>query len=305
MTTTINTSTGAFFDRAKTNLASLRSQAEALQQQLSTGTTLTSASDDPVAASRLRHLQRADRLAKIDMGNVDRANSDLALADTALNSFATYIDRAKELATWASSNTLSDAQRTSIGDELAQIREGVLALANSRDSQGFALFGGGSSAAAYTTDASGNATYAGTSQATRIPIGDGQSVTTGLTGPAVLGFAVGGAQTDLLSVLKTLTDGVKAGAADPAGAARDALAGLDAGLQTVTTQQTIVGARMSWLDVMTDHATKVAEQRASEEADVGGIDIAATTVDLQRALLVLQASQASFTKLSSLTLFNT
>lgn len=160
--TIINNSTSAFFERSILGMGALRQQAETLQKQLDTGQRLTQSSDDPVAASQMRQLQRADALAKIDTANADRAKTDLSLADTALTSISSYITRAKELATQAGNGTLSASQRASIGQELDQIHSGLVALANSRNSAGHALFGGQAAGNAYTLDASGNAVYAGT-----------------------------------------------------------------------------------------------------------------------------------------------
>ena len=105
--TSISTSTSAFFDRAKTDIGSLRKRAEVLQEQLGSGDKLTRSSDDPVAASRLRVLSRANELSAIDKANSDRANADLTLADSALSTFSDYIIRAKELATTAANGTLN------------------------------------------------------------------------------------------------------------------------------------------------------------------------------------------------------
>ena len=99
--TSISTSTSAFYDRAKTDIATLRKRAETLQEQLGGGDKLSRSSDDPVAASRLRVLSRANSLSSIDESNANRANADLTLADSALKTFADYIIRAKELATYA------------------------------------------------------------------------------------------------------------------------------------------------------------------------------------------------------------
>ncbi|MBW8754494.1 MAG: flagellar biosynthesis protein FlgL, partial [Sphingomonadales bacterium] len=60
--TSISTSTAAFFDRSKTDMATLQKRAETLQQELSAGDKLARSSDDPVAASRLRVLARSDSL---------------------------------------------------------------------------------------------------------------------------------------------------------------------------------------------------------------------------------------------------
>ena len=50
------TSTAAFFERSTQSLTALRSQAEDLQNQISTNSKLTKSSDNPLAASQLRTL---------------------------------------------------------------------------------------------------------------------------------------------------------------------------------------------------------------------------------------------------------
>ena len=155
--TIIGTSTGAFFDRARTGIADLRKQAEALQAQMGSGRKLTRSSDDPVAASRLRSMSRAGQLATVDGANADRASADLKLADAALSAFADIIIRAQELATQAANGTLSGNQRAGIAAELQQIHGHLAALANSRDAAGHALFGGESAGDAYALDGMGNA----------------------------------------------------------------------------------------------------------------------------------------------------
>jgi flagellar hook-associated protein 3 FlgL len=302
--TSISTSTSAFFDRSINDMGTLRKQSETLQEQLSKGDKLARSSDDPVAASRMRVLQRADSLSQIDSANANRANADLNLADSALSSFTNYVTRAKELATQAATGTLTDAQRASLGNELQQIYGNLVSLANSRDSAGHALFGGESAGDAYTLDASGNATYVGTASSGDLALGDGQSITRGLTGPEFLNFSVNGTPTNLLAVVKSLGDALQGGVADPQSAARDGMTALDAGLDAVTTGQTVVGSRLSWIDLTSQRRTNLGELRANEEQDIGGTDIASTIAQLQQSMLVLQASQASFSKLASLSLFD-
>lgn len=302
--TMISTSTSAFFERSTQGIGTLRARAEELQTQLSKGQKLSRSSDDPVAASRLRTLARADALSNIDMTNANRATADLTLADSALSSFANYITRAKELATQAGTGTLSTAQRAGIGQELKQMVGDLVALANSRDSSGHSLFGGETAGDAYTVDAAGNASYNGTATSGELPLGDGQTITRGLTGPEFLSFDVNGTPTDLIAVVKALGDTLISGAGDPAAAARDALGTLDTSLETLTTAQTVVGSRLSWIDLTTERRTNLSELRTGEEQDIGATDIASTVADLQQVMLVLEASQASFSKLSSLSLFD-
>ena len=293
------TSTSAFFDRATLDLTSLRAQAEDLQSQISSGQRLLQSSDDPLAASRLRTLARTDTLSKVDTAAANRATSDLNLADAALGQFANYVTRAQELATQAASSTLTSSQRASIGSELGQIQQNLVALANTRDSAGNALFGGDTAGDAYQVDpATGAASYMGTGTASQLALGDGQSVSRTFTGPEFLNFKdKAGNPTDLMVVVKGLADALQAGGPTAAGAARTALDTLGNGLDAITTAQTIVGSRLSWIDLNTERQTTMAEARTAEQADVGGTDTTAAIVRLQELSTVLQASQASFAKL--------
>ena len=302
--TTISTSTSAFFERASLNIADLRKRAEDLQSQMSSGDRFANSSENPVSASRLRTLSRADSLSSVDKTNANRANADLSLTDATLSSFTDYISRTLELATQAANGTLTNAQRSSIGVELSHLHGDLVVLANSRDSAGHALFGGETGGDAYTLDGSGNAVYIGTASAGELPIGDGQTVNRGLTGPEFLNFDVNGVPTNLMAVVKGLADALQGGSPDPAGAASDALAALHKGLESVTTGQTLVGARLNWIDITLSRQENLGELRADEQSQIGSTDLAGTIAQLQQAMLVLEASQASFAKLAGLSLFD-
>ena len=301
--TIISTSTSAFYDRSTLDIADLRKQAEGLQADLSTGQKISRSSDDPVGASRMRQLQRADSLSQIDVTNAAKATADLQLTDGAVGSLADYIGRLNEPTTQAANGTMTPAARAGIGTEIEAIRGNIIQLANSRDSAGNALFGGQSAGDAYSVDAAGNATYIGTATAASLPLGDGQNVTRAMTGPELLSFSVNGQPTDLLASLKTLADALKAGGSGVTQAMQDGLGALDQGLNAVTTAQTVIGSRLSWIDLTTERRTTMSEMRTSEENDVGGTDIASTVAKLQETMTVLQASQASFTKLAGMSLF--
>lgn len=302
--TIVSTSTSAFYERSMMDLSALRARSEELQSSLSSGQRLAQSSDDPVAASRMRQLQRTDALTTVDTANAQLATTDLQLADGALSSFADYVTRVKELAVQAATGTLTPAQRAGIGGEIAAIRLNVIQLANSRDSAGNALFGGQAAGDAYTVTAAGAARYDGSTAAGDLPLGDGQTVTRSLTGPEFLNFSVNGTGTDLMAAMKALADGLQAGGTGAQQAARDGLDAMDQGLDAITTAQTVVGTRLSWIDVTATRRTNLSEMRSTEEADVGGTDIATTVAQLQQTMTVLQASQASFTKLASLSLFD-
>jgi flagellar hook-associated protein 3 FlgL len=298
----ISLSTSAFYQRTTGQIGSLRTEAEDLQRQIGSGERLARSSDDPVAAARLRTLSRGERLAEIDQRNSDQARSDLRMADDALGSIANSIIKAQALVMQAVGGTLNEDQRAAVGQEIAALRQGLLDIANGRNGAGHALFGGQASGAAY--DQSGaDVVYVGTAGLAPAAIGDGQSVVPGLTGPEVFGVEIGGVDTDLFTILGTLAAALQAGG-DVTNPAQDALSGLEAGLGKVTTAQTVVGARLGWIEVMDLRRENTAELVTEEKATVGGADLATTMTRLQEVMTVLEASQASFVRLASLSLFD-
>ncbi|WP_395391899.1 flagellar biosynthesis protein FlgL [Novosphingobium sp. BL-8A] len=302
--TIVSTSTSAFFERSRNDMKNLRTQAENYQSQMSSGLKFDRSSDNPVAASRLRNLSRQEALSGIDKTNASRANADLSLADSTMSDMSDALMQVQDLATQAANSTLTDDQRASIGTQLDQVFSNLLALANARDSNGHALFGGASAGDAYSLDSAGNAVYVGTASTDSLPLGDGQSVTRSMTGPEFLSFTnSSGNQTDLLAVVKGLADALKGGT-DPTGAASAALTDLKTGLDTLTTGQTVVGTRLAWIDVVDDRRTNLSELRSTEESDIGGADPATTIANLQETMTVLEAAQSTFGKLASLSLFN-
>jgi flagellar hook-associated protein 3 FlgL len=300
----VTNGTLAFYSRSTTQMSAIRREAETLQSRLATGSRLDRSSDDPVAASRLRGLERNDRLGAIDAANAARAKDGLSLTAGTLASVAQDLARTRELALWAANETLAHQERASIGQEIAQLRLTILGNINASDGNGQPLFAGEAGGTAYQLDAAGNAVYAGTPVSGDIALGDGQIVTRGVTGPEFVQFSSGGTTTDLFAVMKTLSDALQGASADPAATARDAVAALDDALESLTRTQTLVGTRLAWIETVQDRQVAKSENRAAEKADVGGVDLATTIAGLQQMLTVLEASQGGFSRLSSLSLFN-
>ena len=291
--------TASFYARASAAIGSVRVRAEDLQGSIATGERLTRSSDDPLAASRLRRLAQSETLAKVDSANANRASADLALADDALAGFADGLARTRELALQAGSGTLNDSQRAAIGSELSQIHANLVALANARDSAGHALFGGETNGAAYALDAGGNATYLGTASSGALDLGSGVTVSRSLTGPEFLGSSGG-----TLDLVAALAAALRTGSPDPRTAAQGALSSLDAATRKIGTAQAVVGGRLAAIDLTTERAVRTGELRAAEQSRLGDTDLATAIAELQQTMLVLEASQASFARLSNLSLFD-
>lgn len=296
-------STSAFYDSALASMSTLQAQATALQAQISSGKRLSASSDDPVAAAQLRTFAQTDAISTVDVGDSNAAQASLNLSDNALTSVTNVVQSIQTLAIQASSSTLNDSQRANIGTQITALQQNLIALANSKNPSGNPLFGGETAGPAYSLDTSGNATYVGTASAAQTSLGTGLSVTSGVTGPQVFSFTSGGTATDLLAVVKALGTALQSGSGGQA-AAQTSLTQLSDGLKAVSTAQTLVGTRLAWIDTTNTIRTQVSQQRTDQESNVGSTDITAAVTKLQQTMTALQASQASFVKLSSLSLFS-
>ncbi|WP_353226601.1 flagellar biosynthesis protein FlgL [Novosphingobium sp.] len=305
MTIIGTTSTSNFYATAAEQLASLQSQASAISTSISSGNQFTSASQAPAAAAQMRMLQLQDSQATVDTASANKATANLQLADSVMGQMINDINQARTLTNQAATGTVSDKERASIGTQLAQIQGDLFNLANSRDSNGNALFGGGVKGNAYARDAAGNLSYVGAATSQALPIGGGQTVQSSMTGPEVLNITdAHGNATNLIDALGALATALKAGGAAAQTAAQDGLTTLANGLDATTTAQTVVGSREAWIALSMENQTAQSTARATEESQVGDTDVSKAAIKLQQLTTALQASQSCFVRLSGLSLFN-
>lgn len=303
-----NVSTSGFYESSITSLNKLRQSTNKLQQQISTSNKLTASSDDPLAAAQMRAMQAEDAMATATTANSNAAKTRLNQTDDVLSQVTNIVTQLQTLATQAANATLGTSDRQAVGTQITAYYSQLMSLANTKDSNGNPLFGGQGTGNAYSLDASGNLVYNGTSSAATVSVGTGVSVTTGVTGPEFLNFtASDGSSKNLLSMVKTLGETLTNSAttsADAIAAAQTAQKDLTASLDTVDTTQTVVGTRLNWISTTSTLQTGVNTQRTTRESSVGGTDLTSAAAELTQQMTVLEAAQASFVKLSSLSLFS-
>ena len=305
MTITSSTSTSSFYTAAAQQLGTLQQEVSTVTTQISSGNQYTSASQDPVAAAQMRMLQLQDSLASTDTASANKATANLQLADSAMTSMINDINQARTLTTQAANGTLTDTQRASIGTQMAQIQSDMLSLANTRDANGNALFGGGANGDAYAMGSTGTVTYLGNATSQTLPIGGGQSVASSMTGPEALSMTdAAGNATNVIDAIGALATALKGGGASAQTAASTGLTTLSNALDAVTTAQTVIGSREAWVALNTQNQTAQSTTRATEESQIGDTNVSAAAIKLQELTTALQASQSCFVRLSSLSLFN-
>lgn len=287
------------FDSSSAQMRRLSAEAGRINTTIATGVRFTQPSEDVVAFRALAGIKRAGEDTAVAQANLKRAGSLLDSTDAALASVETQMQRAQEIAIAAGSGTVSPEQRAIYAAELDAMVQDLARLANGTDATGQPLFSGTSTDAPYTIAADGTVTYVGAGEASPIPIGEGASIAATVPGSKAFGFTGVGGETDIFATVKGLADSLRAGSV-PSGTLGDVKAALD----NLGTTRASVGARGARVEIETARLADVAVARETTRAGLEDTDPYEAYAALQKTLSILEATQASFGKLSQLSLFD-
>ncbi|WP_145960947.1 flagellar hook-associated protein FlgL [Sphingosinithalassobacter portus] len=290
-------STNQLYSHATSQITGLSIDANRLQTQIATNKRVDAPSDDATAWRRIQTLDRDGANAKADAANVDLAQTILGETDVALSGVEKQLQHAQELALQAASDTLNETDRAAISAELDGVVDELFSLANQTDVRGQPLFAGATGDTAYVKQDDGTIRFAGSGEPAAIPIGNGDSVQASVSGARVFGSDGDGA----FGALAALASALQAGDTGAIGQAADAIG--DA-LSSVGATRASVGARAIRLDYVAERFDTAATTRTESRSALEEVDMTAAIAELQKTLTVLDATQSSFTKLTSLSLFD-
>lgn len=300
--TTIGTS--LFYDRSASRINALASQTQALQTQIFTGQRFAAPSDNNVAYQRLQGIAVATADNITNTANISLAQTLLSQTDSTLADVSAQIQRAQELAIQANNGTLSATDRKVVASQLRSIVDDLITLANTRDARGEPLFGAATGDTAITVSAGGAVSFTGTGTPASIPIGDAGAIQPTEPAERVFGGITGaGGATTLFAAISNLADALDANTNVNASSAAT-IDGLKAGLDQVNGVRGSIGARGARLDLETTRLEDTSIAREADRSELEDTDITAAVANLQKASTILQATQASFSRLSQLSLFD-
>ncbi|MGN6237855.1 flagellar hook-associated protein FlgL [Dyella sp.] len=179
-------STSWMYQQSLASMMNQQSSLAATQNQVSTGKRINVASDDPAGAGRVISLNHILAANTQYTANIDAASTRLDTAQSTLNSVNDLYNSARDLTLQALNGSLADSDRQAIATQLTQMRDQLLQMANTTDATGQALFAGTSSnTVPFVKNADGSVSYAGNDGQPRAAIGAGLSVPTGESGSAI------------------------------------------------------------------------------------------------------------------------
>lgn len=123
------------------NLNNNMREMDRIGQQLSTGKKINRPSDDPVAVVTSLRLRSSLTETEKYLDNVDRATSWLTATDIALGNAGDILQRVRELTVYGATDTLSPQSRDALAQEVEQLRQQLLQVANTTH-EGLYIFSG-------------------------------------------------------------------------------------------------------------------------------------------------------------------
>src|ERR1700722_10567926 len=167
------------------SLNTLESNQSATQNQISSGLSFTTASQNPVAAGLVSGYNQALAQSQQYDTNSNSAQSSLHTEDTALTQVQNALQSLRDLALEANNSTQSAQDRSAIATQAVQIQNTLISLANTQDGSGNFIFGGYSTQTQPFALSATGATYSGDQGQRQVQIAPGQTVVVGDNGDLV------------------------------------------------------------------------------------------------------------------------
>ena len=162
---------------------SMRSDMQGIQEKIASGNKINRASDDPMGAVNLSAAREQQTLIEQFSKNSDLANMRLDLSDKTLDEMTTVLTRMTELTATAGNGVYDGFGHQAILNELKQLSEVALGLANTTDSMGRPLFAGRSAVdVPFTRNVDGTVAYNGDRGQHSVQVSESLTTLTGIDG---------------------------------------------------------------------------------------------------------------------------
>jgi len=301
-------STHLLFERGSAQMSNVQSSLTKTQAQLAQGKQIINASDAPNQAATIQRLKSILSRQDSYQSSLNTVKARLQGEETALKSVSDLLVRAKEVAVQGGNDTLGAGDRKALATEMQALRDQMLSLANTKDSNGNYLFAGSRvKQAAFAETANGSPVYMGDQTRMNVRVGEQQSIPINRTGTDAFvpvprvdkdGATIG---VGFFEVMDNLIAGLKNSNGNDI---RRGIGELDTLQQGLSMAHAQVGTNLNMVDQQTSVLEDTTLNLKSTLSSIEDLDYASAITKMNQQMMSLEAAQASFAKVSKLNLFN-
>ena len=301
-------STTQIFERSIDQMSSQRTKVAEIQAQLAAGKQLVQPSDDAEKTGIIQRLSSAFNRQEVYESTLDSVTSRLEVEESAVMSAENIMQRVRELAVQGTNGTLGEGDRKILAHEVSSLRDELLSLANSQDASGNYVFSGSmAKTSAFVESADGTVNYRGDDNQVQVSISEQRSMFMNRPGDEIFTSIVrsnpgaGSERISFFNVMDDFADALENNNSTGVQRSLNEISGLTEGMATSIAD---VGTRMNTAQNQKDilSETKLRYQALLSNAE--DLDYAKAVTELSAEMLSMEAAQASFAKISQLSLFD-
>ena len=301
-------STSQIFERSIDQMSSQRTKVAEIQAQLAAGKQLVQPSDDAEKTGIIQRLSSAFNRQEVYESTLDSVTSRLEVEESAVMSAENIMQRVRELAVQGTNGTLGEGDRKILAHEVSSLRDELLSLANSQDASGNYVFSGSmAKTSAFVESADGTVNYRGDDNQVQVAISEQRSMFMNRPGDEIFTSIVrsnpgaGSERISFFNVMDDFADALENNNSTGVQRSLNEISGLTEGMATSIAD---VGTRMNTAQNQKDilSETKLRYQALLSNAE--DLDYAKAVTELSAEMLSMEAAQASFAKISQLSLFD-
>ena len=296
------------FDRGSSQMSNVQTQLTQSQAQLAQGKQIINASDAPNQAATIQRLKSILSRQDSYQSSLNTIKARLQGEDSTLQNVSDLLVRAKEVAVQGANDTLNAGDRKALATEMQALRDQMLSLANTKDSNGSYLFAGSRvKQPAFVETVNGSPEYRGDQTRMSVRVGEQRSIPVNRTGTDAF---VPVARTDADGKVSgigffTVMDNLIAGLNTNKGTdIRRGVGELDDLMQGVSLARAEIGTNLNVVDQQTSVIEDTTLNLKTTLSSIEDLDYASAITKMNQQMMSLEAAQSSFAKVSQLNLFN-
>lgn len=266
--------------------------------QLETQRRVNVPSDDPAAAALYSSSQSASAATTQYLQNISSLTGQLQVGDSALSTAVTLLNRAVAVGTEGGTGTLSASDEQALGQEITQIQQQMVSVANTTF-QGNPVFAGTAAGPAYKIDAASpdGVAYQGNTQINQAEVAPGSKITINVPGSDIFQNGSG-------SVFQSLQDLKNALNSNNPAAAQSALSEVNQSLDQLSQQRVFYGSTVNQLTQTQQFLQNENLNLTQQQSTLVGVDMAAAITNLSSAEMARTAILNAGAQINKTSLLN-
>ncbi|MCB0826570.1 MAG: flagellar hook-associated protein FlgL [Armatimonadetes bacterium] len=262
------------FDSSLSRIRNAQSEYFLAQKQISTGKRWELGSEDPISASLSLDSRRLQSRLQQYQDNLRSAKDYLGNTENIMSETSALVNSAYTTAVQAASGTNSTEQLNALANQVTEMQNRLITLANSQGSRGQYLFAGHKTDTKPFTQSGATLAFAGDNNQIRVETGQGEMMSVSLGSPEAF-------FTDIYNELETLKTNIQNG--DLVQLSDQSIADMQNRIRVINQTRGDIGTKLQTVEKLEASNTRRLDDFTKEISDLEDVDLSEAFVRYQQS----------------------